>query len=109
MVGTVLLRSEESGASTLHKEALASAPPDRTVLTRAFTGRPARGLWNHFIHLHSEEAPPGYPALHHLTSPIRRAATAAGNPDLVNLWAGIGYQHATDEPAAQILTRLAGS
>lgn len=50
----------------------------------------------------------GAPAVHHLTSGLRRAAAAAGDADLVHLWAGTGYRHATAEPAAAILTRLAG-
>jgi len=77
------------------------------VLTRAFTGRPARGLRNAFIDAHETEAPLGYPAIHHLTSPLRKAAAAAGKPDYVHLWAGTGYRHATAEPVADILRRLA--
>jgi NAD(P)H-dependent flavin oxidoreductase YrpB (nitropropane dioxygenase family) len=53
------------------------------------------------------QAPLGYPALHYLTSPLRKAAAAAGDPELVNLWAGAGYRRATEEPAARILARLA--
>ena len=51
----------------------------------------------------------GYPAIHHLTSPLRKAAAAAGKPDYVHLWAGTGYRHATAEPAADILRRLASN
>jgi NAD(P)H-dependent flavin oxidoreductase YrpB (nitropropane dioxygenase family) len=108
MVGTVLLRSNESGASEVHQAAIAEHGRE-TVVTRAFSGRPARGLRNEFIDRFESAAPLGYPALHHLTSPLRRAAAAAGNPELVNLWAGTGYRDATAEPAAAILTRLAGS
>lgn len=107
MVGTVLLLSEESGASAVHRAALTDPARDRTVVTRAFSGRPARGLRNAFTDRLSDQAPSGYPAVHHLTSPLRRAATAAGDPELVNLWAGTGYRSATAEPAAAILTRLA--
>jgi nitronate monooxygenase len=46
--------------------------------------------------------------LHYLTSPLRKAAAAAGDADRVHLWAGTGWRQATDEPAAAILTRLAG-
>ncbi|WP_062351752.1 NAD(P)H-dependent flavin oxidoreductase [Herbidospora yilanensis] len=104
-VGTVLLRSDESGASAPHRDALADTRR-RTVVTRAFTGRPARGLRNEFTDRHSAQAPAGYPALHHLTSPIRKAAVAAGDPERVNLWAGTGYHNAAAEPAARILTGL---
>jgi nitronate monooxygenase len=107
VVGTVLLRADESGASATHRAALADPARTETVLTRAFTGRPARGLRNAFIDAHESEAPLGYPAIHHLTSPLRKAAAAAGKPDYVHLWAGTGYRHATAEPAADILRRLA--
>ncbi len=107
VVGTVLLRSAESGASATHRAALADPARTETVLTRAFTGRPARGLRNAFIDAHEAQAPLGYPAVHHLTSPLRKAAAAAGEPDCVHLWAGTGYRHATAEPVADILRRLA--
>jgi nitronate monooxygenase len=107
MVGTVLLRAGESGAAAVHRAALAAADRGDPVLTRAFTGRPARALPNAFIRKHSATAPAGYPAIHYLTSGLRKAATAAGNAELVNLWAGTGYRNATAEPVAAILTRLA--
>lgn len=106
-VGTVLLRATESGASATHQAALVDPAYTETVLTRAFTGRPARGLRNAFIDAHEAEAPTGYPAVHHLTSPLRKAAAAAGKPDYVHLWAGTGFRHATAEPATDILRRLA--
>ncbi|HEV7713442.1 MAG TPA: nitronate monooxygenase [Asanoa sp.] len=121
-VGTVLLRATEAGTAAPHRAALAEpwpneagtatphraalAEPRATVVTRAFTGRPARGLRNTFTDRYSDAAPLGYPALHHLTRPIRRAAAAAGDPEPMHLWAGAGYRHATDEPAATILARL---
>ncbi|TKK91685.1 nitronate monooxygenase [Herbidospora galbida] len=105
-VGTVLLRSDESGASAPHRDALADTRRRCTVITRAFTGRPARGLRNEFTDRYTAEAPAGYPALHHLTSPIRKAAAAAGDPERINLWAGTGYHNAAAEPATRILTGL---
>jgi NAD(P)H-dependent flavin oxidoreductase YrpB (nitropropane dioxygenase family) len=106
-VGTVLLRADESGASATHQRALTDPSRTETVITRAFTGRPARGLRNRFIDEFEASAPLGYPALHHLTSPLRKAAAAAGESDLVHLWAGTGYRHAQQKPTAAILTDLA--
>lgn len=106
-VGTVLLRADESGASATHQAALTDPSRTETVITRAFTGRPARGLRNRFIDEFEASAPPGYPAVHHLTSPLRKAAAAAGESDLVHLWAGTGYRHALQKPTAAILTDLA--
>jgi NAD(P)H-dependent flavin oxidoreductase YrpB (nitropropane dioxygenase family) len=106
IVGTVLLRADESGASSPHKAALADPARGQTIITRAFTGRPARALPNDFTDRYTELAPGGYPALHHLTGPMRKAAAAEGNAERMNLWAGTGHRHATAQPAAQILERL---
>ncbi len=108
MVGTVLLRTPESGASAAYKAGLADRSLTETVMTRSFSGRPARGLRNEFMVRYDADAPAGYPAIHHLTSPIRRAAVAAGDINNFNLWAGSGFAHASEEPAADILRRLAG-
>ncbi len=106
MVGTVLLRATESGTSAPYRAALAAARDTATLLTRAFTGRPARALPNDFLARYDALAPSGYPAVHYLTRPIRRAAVSAGDPDRINLWAGTGYAAATAEPAGAILNRL---
>jgi len=107
MAGTALLRTTESGASAVHQAAIADPAGRETVLTRSFTGRPARGIRNEFIDSYDAIAPLGYPALHHLTSPIRRAAAAAGDPGSVHLWAGTGYRQAAAGPAADVLRALA--
>ncbi len=105
-VGTLLLLADESGASATHQAALQDPARTETVLTRAFTGRPARGLRNSFIDTFESDAPLGYPAIHHLTSPLRKAAAAAGVADDVHLWAGTGYRQARRAPTAAILTAL---
>lgn len=107
LVGTVLLRTDESGASAIHKAALADPARTQTAITRAFTGRPARGLRNQFIDDYDGHAPSGYPAVHHLTVGLRRAAAAADDAEAVHLWAGTGYRHAAAEPAAATFARLA--
>ncbi|HET7430152.1 MAG TPA: nitronate monooxygenase [Nocardioides sp.] len=105
-VGTLLLLADEAGTSAAHRAGLADHTRSTAVM-RAFTGRPARGLRNRFAEVHDAHAPVGYPALHHLTRPIRRAAADAGDPEVVNLWAGTGVAHARRAPAAEILAGLA--
>lgn len=107
-VGTLLLRTDESGASATYRDALADPAFAGTAITRAFTGRYARGLRNRFMADHDAGAPAGYPAIHHLTRGLRQAAAAAGDPHRVNLWAGTGYRHAGTGPARDVLERLAG-
>jgi nitronate monooxygenase len=96
LVGTALLLAPESGTSAVHRSALHDPERGDTVVTRAFTGRPARALPNTFLTHHTAHAPLGYPALHHLTSPMRKAAAAAGDPEYVNLWAGTGHRAAAE-------------
>jgi NAD(P)H-dependent flavin oxidoreductase YrpB (nitropropane dioxygenase family) len=109
MAGTALLRTPEAGTSAAHRAALIDPARRGTMITRAFTGRPARALRNGFLDRHDAEAPFGYPALHHLTGPMRKAAAAAGDPERIHLWAGTGHRSAAAAPAAQILAGLAGS
>ncbi len=106
-VGTVLLRSDESGASAAYQSAIAEPGNRASLVTRAFSGRPARALSNEFTDRYHEHAPQGYPAVHYLTSPLRRAAAAAGDAERINVWAGTGYRHARTGSAAAILTELA--
>ena len=107
-LGTAFLRTEQSGAKQLHKDALADPHFTRTRLTRAFTGRQARALENEFVRDHPE-APEAYPAVHHLTAPIRAAATAAGDAERLNLWAGTGWQKAQAGPVAGVVQGLLAS
>lgn len=101
-VGTALVRTEESGARKPHKDALGDPAFTETAMTRSFTGRWARSLVNDFVRKH-RDAPEGYPAIHHLTSPVRAAAAAAGDPHRLNLWAGTGWQRAKDGSAADVV------
>jgi nitronate monooxygenase len=90
----------------VHKAALADPAFDGTQLTLAFSGRFARGLRNRFVIDHSAHAPAGYPAVHHLTRPLRTASAAAGDPAAVALWAGVAYRSASAAPVAQTLAEL---
>ena len=103
-LGTAFLRTPEAGTVPAHRDAIATDAP--TMLTRAFTGRTARGLANRFAREHSADAPSAYPEVHHLTAPLRAAARAAGDADGFNLWAGQAHALARDEPAADLVRRL---
>ncbi|QMU78613.1 nitronate monooxygenase [Streptacidiphilus sp. PB12-B1b] len=106
-LGTAFLACPESGAHPLHKQALTDPGFPGTVLTRAFSGRPARGLANRFIAEHGAHAPAAYPQVHHLTSGLRRAAARAGDPQGMALWAGQGHRLARPLPAAELVRLLA--
>lgn len=103
--GTAFLRSDEAGTSPLHRTALDDPRYTATALTRAFTGRRARGLVNGFMRRHSG-APSAFPEIHHATRPLRAAATKAGDDDRVNLWAGTGFRHTRSGSVASILGAL---
>jgi nitronate monooxygenase len=105
-VGTAYLLSDEAGTNPVHRAAMANPAFVRTAVTRAYTGRWARGLANRFMAEHTE-APAGYPHLHHLTAPLRAAAVSAGDPDVAHMWAGSGYAKAQPMPAGDITRSLA--
>ncbi|MEV7748881.1 nitronate monooxygenase [Streptomyces griseofuscus] len=106
-LGTAFLATPESGAPAVHKEALTNPLFVRTELTRAFTGRPARGLVNRFLREHGPYAPAAYPEINHLISPLRKAAAKAGDAQGMALWAGQGHRLARDLPAGQLVEVLA--
>jgi nitronate monooxygenase len=87
---------------------LALEQPRPTVITRAFSGRPARGIINRFheqISAVQERCVP-FPALNDMTRDIRRAAANAGDPEALSLWAGQAYPLVRDMPAASLMAVL---
>ena len=104
-VGTAFMLCPEAGTAEVHRRALAS--PGATALTRAFTGRLARGIRNRFMDEHSAAAPAAYPQVHHLTAPLRAEGRARGDADVVNLWAGVNHEQAAELPAAEVVRVLA--
>jgi len=105
-VGSAFLLAPEAGTSEPHRRALKGDASTR--LTRAFTGRRARGLVNRFMREHESEAPVGYPEIHLVTAPLRARARELGDADGLNLWAGQAYGLAREEAAGAIVERLAG-
>jgi nitronate monooxygenase len=103
-IGTALMLTPEAGTPQPYREALASSEPTR--LTRAFTGRPARGIVNRFLAAHGAYAPAAYPDVHYMTAPLRAAAREAGDAGAINLWAGQAHVLASAAPAREIVTRL---
>jgi nitronate monooxygenase len=103
-LGTAFLDCPEAATAPVHRSALHGDAPTR--LTRAFSGRTARGIENGFLRAHSGSAPAAYPEVHHLTSPMRKAARQAGLADYVNLWAGQAYPLTAATPAADLVRDL---
>jgi len=103
--GTAFMLCPEAGTSPAHREALRSGT--ETALTRAFTGRLARGIRNEFMDEHSDRAPIAYPQLHYVTAPLRKEARERGDAGAINLWAGEAHQLAEERPAAEMVQSLA--
>jgi nitronate monooxygenase len=106
-IGTALLCTPEAGTSVPYRQALLDRRYPGTILTRAFSGRFARGLANEFALEHDGQGPRAYPEVHHLTRPLRAAATRSGDASVPNLWAGTGWRQVTGEPATTIVRRIA--
>jgi nitronate monooxygenase len=109
-LGTAFLTCPESGAPETYKRAILEAREDTTVITRAFSGRPARGLHNAFIA--ALEGREGvilpFPLQNALTRPMRAAAAKRGERGFLSLWAGRGVARARCMPAGELVKRLVG-
>ncbi len=107
-LGTAFLPTPESGASDVYKRAILAARADRTVITRAFSGRPARGLSKVFSErlARREDIIPDYPLQNALTRAMRAAAAQRGVAGYLSLWAGRGVAEARAMPAGELVRRL---
>jgi nitronate monooxygenase len=105
-VGTALLLSNEAGTSQAHRTAMKNQLFGKTIVSRAFSGRYARGLENDFIRRLDTVAPLGYPEVNQMTLPIREAAAQREDPDGMTLWAGTSFDEARPGPVADIVAGL---
>ncbi len=108
-MGTALLTCSESGASETYKKVLLAASGNQTQLTRAFSGKMARGIENKFTQeMENDPNNPGYPIQHCLTKDIRAAAAEQENPEYLSLWAGqgVGGKHQKIISVKQMIEKL---
>jgi nitronate monooxygenase len=103
MAGTAFMLAPEAATNPAHRALIGTDAP--TALTRAFTGRLARGIVNRFMTDHPG-APRAYPEIHHATAPIRADARKREDADGFNLWAGQGHALARERPAGEIVRSL---
>ena len=105
-LGTAFLRTSEAGTNDAYRAALRSAD-GTTVVTRAFSGRPARGLPNDYLVAFGPvDDVPEFPLMNYLTRPLRSASEAAGSARAQSLWAGQGVAAGRDLPAAELVAVL---
>jgi nitronate monooxygenase len=106
-LGTAFLACPESGASEIYKRTILSQKSDTTAVTRAFSGRPARGIRNAFMaSVDGRDLILPYPLQNALTRAMRTAAAEQGLPDYLSLWAGQGVARARALPAGELVARL---
>jgi nitronate monooxygenase len=114
-MGTAFLTTLEAGIPEAYKQAILAAREDETRITRAFSGRPARGIVNRFMREverkgiadETDHAILPFPLQNALTRPLRAAAAKLGRAEFLSLWAGQGVRLARAEPAAGLVRRLA--
>jgi nitronate monooxygenase len=109
-LGTAFLTCSEAGVPNAYKEAILHAREDQTRITRAFSGRPARGIVNRFMtevesNGGSDSIPP-FPFQNALTRPLRAAAAKQDRAEFLSLWAGQGVRMARRQTAANLVARL---
>ena len=108
-MGTAFLTCAEAGVPEAYKRAIMGAHASDTRMTRAFSGRLARGIVNRFM-ADVDAAGPArllpFPLQNALTRPLRNAAANAGRSEFLSLWAGQGLGLARRQSAAELVARL---
>ncbi len=102
-MGTAFLPCPESGIHPKYKEAVLAAESEETILTRAFSGKPARGIRNRFLSEMDGEEVPEYPVQNAYTKDIRAAAAKEDRIELLSLWAGQAARLGRAVPAAEVV------
>ncbi|MGG5736581.1 MULTISPECIES: NAD(P)H-dependent flavin oxidoreductase [Bacillus cereus group] len=107
-MGSAFLTSEESITHDVYKEAILHSTDTSTTVTRAFSGKYARGIRNEFIEKHEgrEENLPMYPVQNVLTSKIRQEAAKQNKEEYMSLWAGQASSLARTESAQHVVKRV---
>ncbi|HYZ50729.1 MAG TPA: nitronate monooxygenase [Nitrososphaeraceae archaeon] len=92
VIGTRFLVASESAAFQAYQERLLAAKESDTIITRAFSGRPARGLRNQFIDEYRKSGPRplAWPFQALAADDIYAAAQKQNNADYFPLLAGQG-------------------
>ncbi|HEX2713646.1 MAG TPA: DUF561 domain-containing protein [Candidatus Acidoferrales bacterium] len=110
-LGTAFLTCHEAGIPDCYKEAILSAHEDQTRITRAFSGRPARGIMNRFMteieSKHGDDMILPFPLQNSLTRPLRTAAAKQSRAEFLSLWAGQGLRLARRQSASELVALLA--
>src|SRR5438105_1346899 len=105
-LGTAFLLCPEAGTSAPYRAALGQARDDATMITRAFSGRAARGLSNRFTREMSDAPIAPYPIQNALTREIRATAAKLGDPGFLSLWAGQAAPLAREMPARELVAQI---
>lgn len=106
-VGTAFLATRESAATAAHRAAIRSAAAEDSVLTRAMSGRLARGLRNRAVaEIEAAGAIAPFPAQNWLTGRFRTPAGAQGRGDLQSLWLGQAAALGRGDTAAEVFAEL---
>jgi nitronate monooxygenase len=103
-MGTAFLTCDETGAPGAQRDAILAAEETDTALTRAFSGRYARGIVNRFMTEMDDPMP--FPWQNVMTRPMRTAAAKAGKAEYLSLWAGQGVRMARRLSARDLVERL---
>jgi nitronate monooxygenase len=106
-LGTAFLDCPEAGTSVAHRRALRSEAGRKTVITRAFSGRPARGIQNRVTAAFEGRDVPSFPDHQARTRDLRVAAEKQARTDLMQLWAGQAALLVRSLPAGELVRVLA--
>lgn len=105
-LGTAFLACKESGAAQVYKQTLLNSTEEQTILTKAFSGKMARGIGNRFIHEMAGQMSMPFPLQNELTTVLRKKAAMQKQTDFMSLWAGQGIRMAKETTVKQLMGDL---
>ena len=105
-LGTAFLCCPEAGTTTAHQDYLQRQPSRATVLTKAFSGRMARGIDNQFIKLMHGQTTLPFPIQNTMTAPLRQLAATINDGEYQSLWAGAHYAQVRKLAAVDLMKAL---
>lgn len=108
-IGTGFLRCPEAELPPAWSQALATTPPEHTMLTRAFSGRTGRSIATEYVQAAASATAPRpapYPVQRGLTAAMRKNAVAKDNLHSMQVWAGQAAALALARPATEVVQEL---
>jgi nitronate monooxygenase len=105
-LGTAFLCCDESGTPPSYRHYVLHKQDRPTILTKAFSGRLARGIENTFTRTMQDQVTLPFPIQNTLTGSLRQWAVAQHDAEYQSLWAGTAYAQIRSMSTQDLMQQL---